>query len=396
MSWWWRFSTFVVVSLVACGGTEELGSPDGETFDASIDGDSSDASSCCPMSASPRCTYKPGGSRDEAGICSAIVVTDPPLDGWERRIDARGCPYWVVPTTGTMKCGGDAAADGDADGDGGCRDVVVGGASAYQKGKRLDYGDYSSILISALDLGAEIRQGLYFIWAPTNEPDPPYIHTVELRDEAGTVLATDDYHWGEIITYDTPYTFHFGSYLSIAFMCPGGCSESLWGIPSIFDGKRALVVDCGGDCTPASCELLSANCGVVEDGCGGFLRCGTCVGCNTCGGAGTPNRCAPPVCTPRSCLAAKKDCGIIGDDCGAPLDCGACPAGRVCVDNVCVADADAGGADVGCVPRSCDEARAECGLTGDGCGGTLSCGACAGTGMTCGGCSGPPNHCVSG
>ena len=47
----------------------------------------------------------------------------------------------------------------------------------------------------------------------------------------------------------------------------------------------------GGGCVPTTCAELGDNCGMVSDGCGGTLDCGTCSGGQTCGGGGTPNVC---------------------------------------------------------------------------------------------------------
>ena len=43
-------------------------------------------------------------------------------------------------------------------------------------------------------------------------------------------------------------------------------------------------------CTPTTCAAVGANCGMIADGCGGTLNCGTCTLPQTCGG-GTPNVC---------------------------------------------------------------------------------------------------------
>ncbi|HEX9102297.1 MAG TPA: tryptophan synthase alpha chain, partial [Polyangia bacterium] len=50
----------------------------------------------------------------------------------------------------------------------------------------------------------------------------------------------------------------------------------------------------------------------------------------TCGGGGTPNQCGAPSCTPTTCAAAGAQCGIIGNGCGGTVDCGACAPGTVC------------------------------------------------------------------
>ena len=49
---------------------------------------------------------------------------------------------------------------------------------------------------------------------------------------------------------------------------------------------------CMGVCKPATCESLGKDCGMLSDGCGGMLSCGTCVPPKkTCGGDGVPNVC---------------------------------------------------------------------------------------------------------
>jgi hypothetical protein len=45
----------------------------------------------------------------------------------------------------------------------------------------------------------------------------------------------------------------------------------------------------------------------------------------------------------------------------------------------------------GCVPQTCHALGAQCGSVGDGCGGTLDCGACTGS-RVCG--FDKPNHCT--
>ncbi|MBX3246273.1 MAG: hypothetical protein KF901_03745 [Myxococcales bacterium] len=79
----------------------------------------------------------------------------------------------------------------------------------------------------------------------------------------------------------------------------------------------------------------------------------------------------PPTCTPRTCEALGIECGLAGDGCGGSIDCGPCPEGSACgaggVPNVCSAP---------CPPLSCADHDAECGEVSDGCGGVLDCGDC--------------------
>jgi hypothetical protein len=60
------------------------------------------------------------------------------------------------------------------------------------------------------------------------------------------------------------------------------------------DGAGACVALC----TPTTCAAQGKNCGMLLDGCGGTLSCGSCAAPDTCGGASVPNVCGAP---PRSC-----------------------------------------------------------------------------------------------
>ncbi len=91
-------------------------------------------------------------------------------------------------------------------------------------------------------------------------------------------------------------------------------------------------------------------------------------------------------CQPQTCASQGKDCGVTIDGCGGTLRCGTCAAGEVCgvaVPNVCGPPP--------CQPRTCAALGANCGPVPDGCGGTLECGTCP-AGQTCGG-GGAPNVC---
>ncbi len=132
-----------------------------------------------------------------------------------------------------------------------------------------------------------------------------------------------------------------------------------------------------GPCTAQTCESLRANCGAIDDGCGGELECGECPDGEACGAGGIANICD---CVPRGCDDA---CGAVQDGCGRTLDCGGCPGGRPCVEGTCV-----------CTPTTCDAEGAVCGQIADGCGGTLECGSCPAE-LTCG-ALGMPNRCGMG
>lgn len=100
--------------------------------------------------------------------------------------------------------------------------------------------------------------------------------------------------------------------------CGGGCSSA----PNV----------CG--CCPKTCADQGFECGKGPDGCGGVLDCGTCpatsCGVLTCGGGGTPNVCGGALCCPKTCVEQGFNCGVVGDGCGAAIDCGTCPSGKTC------------------------------------------------------------------
>jgi hypothetical protein len=100
----------------------------------------------------------------------------------------------------------------------------------------------------------------------------------------------------------------------------------------------------GGACQPASCTPLGGQyCGLIGDGCGGRLDCGSaCPMAQTCGGGGTKNLCGSPpdpTCQPIECVQrGGRLCGRVGDGCGGAKDCGTCPGGEACggtIANVC-------------------------------------------------------------
>ena len=84
-------------------------------------------------------------------------------------------------------------------------------------------------------------------------------------------------------------------------------------------------------CRPSTCATLGTNCGIVSDGCGGTLRCGTCAGSN--------NDCRQNVCE-RSCTS-NNECpggtacinGSCSDKCQSSQDC---PSGQYCNAGSCV------------------------------------------------------------
>jgi hypothetical protein len=149
---------------------------------------------------------------------------------------------------------------------------------------------------------------------------------------------------------------------------------------------------CGGTaCTPLTCAHQGLSCGMTADGCGGMLDCGMCPMGQTCGAGGMNGMCGmPPMCMPLNCAQQHLSCGPTGDGCGGVLNCGTCPMGQVCGgagNGVCGAPPDSGG----CLPRTCQDQRLQCGTTGDGCGGMIDCGTCP-AGLSCGG-GGTPGIC---
>jgi hypothetical protein len=174
------------------------------------------------------------------------------------------------------------------------------------------------------------------------------------------------------------------------------CAGNVCGFQS--DGC-ADVIDCG-DC-PNSCvpetDCPPGACGTIGDGCNGTITCDPCPSGQVCGAAG-PNACGTPMCDPLECYELIDrfgiECGVVGNGCGDTITCGSCPPGQICT----VVDGQPNRC-AGCVPKTQQEAcdnpanNLECGLVGDGCGGTLNCGTCP-SGEYCGSLS--PNMCDPG
>jgi hypothetical protein len=118
-----------------------------------------------------------------------------------------------------------------------------------------------------------------------------------------------------------------------------------------------------------------------------FAGFGLVLACGGLGGEGGENG---EDCTPLSCEEANKDCGNIADGCGGTVSCGACPDGQNCggggAANVCGFGE--------CTPTTCEASGLDCGSHSDGCGDVLQCGSCA-SGLTCGG-GGTPGVCGDG
>ena len=141
-----------------------------------------------------------------------------------------------------------------------------------------------------------------------------------------------------------------------------------WQDPGNPNDYRCIASDI---CIPSSCAAENAECGVIPDGCGGLIECGSCIYGQTCGAAGI-NRCGVGSCSPQDCASAAAQCGSISDGCGATLACGNCPQGQSCglagIANQC--------GESPCIPTTCAIAEIACGSIDDTCGGTLNCGEC--------------------
>jgi hypothetical protein len=79
-------------------------------------------------------------------------------------------------------------------------------------------------------------------------------------------------------------------------------------------------------CYPRTCDQQGIACGPAGDGCGSFIECGSCAPPFTCGGGGRPGACgndagSVPVCVPKTCPDADAGCGVVDDGCGGQLDC---------------------------------------------------------------------------
>jgi hypothetical protein len=161
-------------------------------------------------------------------------------------------------------------------------------------------------------------------------------------------------------------------------------------------------------CAPASAAQACAEkqCGAEGDGCGGTIDCGSCPDGQACG-IERPFQCAPVLvdsddaCPARiqTCVEVGAECGVIGNGCGGTIDCGGCAGGQLCG----VEAAHKCGAAPSCEPLEPEVACAEkCGFVSNGCGvdiagGVIDCKVefpCP-AGETCGG-GGIPNECGSG
>ncbi len=124
-----------------------------------------------------------------------------------------------------------------------------------------------------------------------------------------------------------------------------------------------------GPCDAFTCDDYGAECGVVDDGCGQLLQCGTCDDDALCTSGTCVTPTAPQACVPgadvacacggalvgaQTCLADGSgfdacrcdcdaldcadygaECGVVDDGCGSLLQCGGCDADEVCADGTC-------------------------------------------------------------
>ena len=124
------------------------------------------------------------------------------------------------------------------------------------------------------------------------------------------------------------------------------------------------------------------NCGKVPDGCGEVLDCGGCPRGGICGLV-SPNVCSTQqdiddLCQPLSekDACAGKECGVEGDGCGGTYECGTCKDGEGCgFEEPFQCAAIVMGSDDDCPAKikDCASVGAQCGLIGNGCGGTIDC-----------------------
>lgn len=122
-----------------------------------------------------------------------------------------------------------------------------------------------------------------------------------------------------------------------------GVIDRLCGLGTMVCGcSPGSICASGFCCTPRGCE---DRCGRASDGCGGTLTCRNCGPKSFCD---TNNRCKPvgggfitkpPREDPDFCAAQGKNCGVIDDGQGGQVNCGTCKGKDTCggggVPNVC-------------------------------------------------------------
>ena len=91
----------------------------------------------------------------------------------------------------------------------------------------------------------------------------------------------------------------------------GGDSLDL-SVNSMTDGPTTGSDD--GGCGLATCASVGATCGLIGDGCGGILNCGSCTSPQSCGAGGALFQCGGSAsCVPRTCASVGADCGPVAD-----------------------------------------------------------------------------------
>ena len=83
-------------------------------------------------------------------------------------------------------------------------------------------------------------------------------------------------------------------------------------------------------------------------------------------------------CIPSTCASLGQVCGAPNDGCGGSLSCGACDGGLVCESGSCVEPPATVLPPPACEPATCQSLATECGFESDRCGGFLNCGTCDG------------------
>ncbi len=166
--------------------------------------------------------------------------------------------------------------------------------------------------------------------------------------------------------------------------CDTTSQGATYAIPDLAEPDLATP---GSGCGLVTCQSAGATCGLIGDGCGGTIDCGSCSSPTTCGGGGTQFQCGGnsgciPITAAQACSALSATCGEVSDGCGSTVSCGSCPAGQTCGGGGTSFQCGSGGSGT-CTPLTCAMLGSNCGTIGDGCGGTLSCGTCA-AGMACG------------
>lgn len=160
-------------------------------------------------------------------------------------------------------------------------------------------------------------------------------------------------------------------------------------------------------CVPLRCEDIAkdgkAACGLMRDGCGGQLDCGSdenlgcdegfvCVtdpddGINRCEVRATECETVDPLV---ACEGVA--CGYVSIGCGKSVLCRQCEEGSTCVSGTCVSEGS-------CEPLDPEAlCLGRCGMMSDGCDEIVDCaefgGAICAPGQECGELNGEPNHCV--